>query len=228
MRDRVLVVIGTALLLATPLVWLLSRPPADVGILPAPSPTGGTREPAPIAPPTGGPAAAATSIAAPSVVTRSGRLADRPRPATAEPERIRIAALSLDAPVTPVGVETSGALEVPSEVSTVGWYRHGPAPGERGSAVLAGHVDSRTQGRGAFFELARLAPGDRIEIAGPDGTQVFAVVARRRYPKTEVPLGDLFTREGPPRLVLITCGGDFDRVTGHYADNVVVYALPVP
>lgn len=226
MRDRAFVVIGTALLLATPLVWLLSRPPADVGALPAPAPTDGTGEAAPVAAPAGGPAPAYP--AAPRVATRSGRMAQQPRPATAAPERIRIPALSLDAPVTPVGVESSGALEIPAEVSTVGWYRHGPAPGEPGSAVLAGHVDSRTQGRGAFFELAGLVPGDRIELAGREGTQVFAVAARRRYPKAEVPLGDLFARGGPPRLVLITCGGDFDRASGHYADNVVVYALPVP
>ena len=76
------------------------------------------------------------------------------------PVRIRLAGVEVDAPVVPVGVDERGEMAVPEDVRTVGWYRFGPGPGATaGSSVLAGHVDDRVQGRGAFYRLAELAVG---------------------------------------------------------------------
>jgi len=125
-------------------------------------------------------------------------------------------------------VDDAGLMEVPEDVRTIGWYRHGAGPGEDGSAVLSGHVDDRVQGRGAFYELATTSTGDTVEVDTGDGrTLAYRVDSVRNFGKEELPLEEVFQRSGPPRLVLITCGGEFDRATGHYVDNIVVTAVPV-
>jgi sortase (surface protein transpeptidase) len=117
-------------------------------------------------------------------------------------------------------------MEVPEDVATAGWYRFSPLPGARGSAMLIGHVDSRVQGPGIFFGLSRLELGERIGVQLSGGsTQSFVVVARRSFAKDELPQ-DLFARDGPPRLTLVTCGGGFDEETRSYSHNVIVYAVP--
>ena len=131
----------------------------------------------------------------------------------------------MHAKIGPIGVEADGELEVPEDVRSVGWYRYGPAPGEPGATVIAGHVDSREQGPGAFFRLRRLDVGAQVKVTDHTGdVQRYDVVARRTYDKSVLPTDELFSREGPPQLVLITCGGDFDREAGSYRQNVVVYA----
>ena len=163
------------------------------------------------------------------VTTRSARLSDLPpvdRRAT--PVRVGVEALGIDAPVDRVGVEDDGALEIPDDARRAGWYRHGAAPGQsEGSAVLAAHVDSRTQGRGAFYALREAQLGDEVVVEGADGEESrYAVTARASYGKAELPIAELFRREGPHQLVLVTCGGAFDPATGSYEENVVVVAEP--
>jgi sortase (surface protein transpeptidase) len=149
-------------------------------------------------------------------------------PAPAPPIRIRVAALGVDAPVTPTGVDAEGGMAVPHDIRTVGWYRFGVGPGApAGSAVLAGHVDDRVQGLGAFHRLADLAAGSPVQVTLADGTVLgYRVSAVGRVAKPTLPVGELFARDGPPRLVLVTCGGAFDRAAGGYTDNVVVTAEP--
>jgi hypothetical protein len=143
------------------------------------------------------------------------------------PQRLRVAALGVAARVVPVALTADGAMELPDDVSEVGWFSPGPVPGQSGSAVMAGHVDSREQGRGALFDLPDLVPGDTVEVDAADGrATTWRVVGRTAYPKDTLPIAELFRRDGPARLVLITCGGDFDPTTGHYDDNVVVVAEP--
>jgi hypothetical protein len=92
--------------------------------------------------------------------------------------------------------------------------------------VLVGHVDSAVAGLGTFAVLRELGVGERVELRGADGRALaYRVVARRQLGKAALP-ADLFARDGPPRLVLVTCGGRFDRTIRHYTDNVIVYAEP--
>ena len=145
------------------------------------------------------------------------------------PVRLRIGRISVDAPVGEHGIDLeTGQMDVPANVSEVGWYKFGPRPGEPGSAVLAAHVDLEGYGPGVFFDLEALEPGDRIEIVYADDTKTtFEVEARAIYLKDELPLDVIFSREGPPALTLVTCGGDFDSSISSYDSNVVVYARPV-
>lgn len=173
-------------------------------------------------------AAPASAAPAPAVSIAAGGLPSVA--ASTPPVRLRIAAIGIDATVVATGLNTeTSEVDVPKSVDTVGWYRFGPdLAASRGSVVIAGHVDSATQGGGAFFRLRDLRPGDEVTVAGSDGaTRTFSVVSREVFEKAAVPLDQLFARDGPPRLTLITCGGAFDASSRHYRDNVVVTAQPV-
>src|SRR5207244_3571491 len=136
-------------------------------------------------------------------------------------------AIGLVAPIVPVGADpVTGIVRVPDSVHRVGWYRFGPTPGEPGSAVLVGHVDSVWQGAGALFRLRELQSGSVIKIRYADGSlRSFVMAGLRTYQKGALP-ARVFARTGPRQLVLVTCGGPFDRVTRSYEDNVVVFAVP--
>jgi sortase (surface protein transpeptidase) len=148
------------------------------------------------------------------------------------PLLLRIPAIDIAAATVPVGLEVDGSMEIPSDVSTIGWYEPqsglGVTPGQTGTAVLAGHVDSRTQGPGAFYFLRDLNVGDIIEIDHADGTtSAWFITDITQYPKDDLPITEVFVWTGPPRLALITCGGPFDWTARSYTDNLVVYAEPV-
>jgi hypothetical protein len=159
----------------------------------------------------------------------SGLLADTGPEETVFPVKLTMASIEVDAPVIATGIDSdSGQMAVPGNVSEVAWYQFGPRPGERGSAVLAAHVDLAGQGPGVFFRLRELAPGDIIEVEFSDGSaQVFRIEARTTYSKEELPLETIFAREGLPVLTLITCGGSFSESSRRYDSNVVAYAVPV-
>ena len=185
------------------------------GPAPAPAATTGSAVAAPVA----------AAVAAPPVAVPVPGVASAP---PAPPVLVRLPALGVDAPVTPVGVDDRGRMAVPFDVATVGWYRFGPGPGSaEGSAVLSGHVDDRDQGYGAFHRLGDLVPGDPVAVALGDGAVLtYRVAAVTRMPKTDLPAGEVFSRVGPPRLTLVTCGGTFDHGAKGYKENVVVVARP--
>jgi len=128
------------------------------------------------------------------------------------------------APVRAVGVEPNGEMEIPP-AEEVGWYRYGPAPGEAGSVVLAAHV-AYDGVDGVFRELDRLQTGDEVIVALDDGSEArYRVTEVVTYRKEALP-ADIFDREGPERLVLITCGGRFNPSLRSYESNVVARAVP--
>lgn len=141
------------------------------------------------------------------------------------PTALTVDALGIaGAPVVAVGVDGAGDMEVPG-AQEVGWYRYGPRPGEDGSAVLAAHV-AYDGVDGVFRRLGSLVAGDTLTVAFAGGeARTFTVTDVTRVPKPDLP-ADTWARSGEPRLVLITCGGDFDAEAGSYEDNVVAYARP--
>ena len=156
----------------------------------------------------------------PDFTSRSARLDDVAR----EPVELRIPALGVRAAVSSAGIADDGQLDVPPAADAVVWYGAGSVPGAAGSAVLAGHVDYDGR-RGSFYNLGALERGDGVRVDLDDGTtHRFVVKHVERHAKSALPIDELFTRNGSPVLTLITCGGDFDRSSGHYTDNVVVRA----
>lgn len=146
---------------------------------------------------------------------------DPPRPIGLE-----INSLDIDlATIIGVGIETNGDMEIPP-ADEVGWYRYGPSPGQQGSAVLAAHIAYEGTD-GVFVDLDDLELGSSIIVKYDDGSAAeFVAVSKEQYDKTQLPKDSIFGRSGGPQLVLITCGGDFNREVRSYDDNVVVYANP--
>lgn len=176
----------------------------------------------------GGGGGEADGVVSGAVAVRSARIDDVARDGdTVVPVRLELPQVGIDAAIDAVGVDPDGTMTVPEQVSRVGWYRYGPAPGDDvGSAVIAGHVDSHELGPGAFFPLSRVEPGAEITVTLSDGsTVVYDVTGRERIDKEALPTDDIFRRSGPGVLTLVTCGGAFDSDRFHYEDNIVVVAV---
>lgn len=166
----------------------------------------------------------------------AGPSADIPRsPATlptaeaaiAQAVRLTAPSVGIDLPVRPVGVARDRQMALPADPTVLGWYRYGPAPGSgRGSVVLAGHLDSRRYGLGPLVRLRDAEVGDRIEVAGDDGTRrAYTIRSLRRYDRQALP-AELFSRVGRERLRIVTCGGAYLPDRGGYQLNLVVTAVP--
>ncbi|GIG60989.1 class F sortase [Longispora fulva] len=143
----------------------------------------------------------------------------------ANPTRVRIATIGVNAPLVTVGLD-KGEVGVPSldKPTLAGWYRPGPAPGEVGPAVLVGHVSGR-KGPAVFYRLGELRPGALIEVSRTDDTvAVFRVDGVEQFPKGRFPTARVFGEYTGPTLRLITCGGSFVGGNLGYADNIVVFA----
>ncbi|MDZ8172225.1 class F sortase [Microbacterium xanthum] len=144
------------------------------------------------------------------------------------PTSVSIPAIDVDVPVVDVGVEEGGFMELPVDPAIAGWYRWGSDPSsEGGNTVISAHVDAPGYPIGPFSRLRDLGPGEQIEVADADGTvHRYILQSVTYYPKAELPVNELFSRDGDGTLVLITCGGAFDSATGRYQDNVVAIAAP--
>ncbi|MDN3262725.1 class F sortase [Streptomyces sp. CSDS2] len=142
------------------------------------------------------------------------------------PTRLRIPAISVDAPFTTLALGSSGQLEPPpaGDTNLVGWYADGVAPGERGTAIIAGHVDTVTSAA-VFANLDRLEAGDRFSVERADGrTAEFVVDSTETFAKDDFPSERVYADADRPEARLITCAGDYDRTVRDYTDNLVVFA----
>ncbi|MFI0542524.1 class F sortase [Streptomyces sp. WSLK1-3] len=154
----------------------------------------------------------------------TGRAAAPPLPPS-PPDRVRIPAIRVDAPLMGLALTASGSLDVPpaSRKNLAGWYEAGTTPGETGTAILAGHVDN-AEGPAVFYDLGALRKGSAIEVDRRDGSvAVFTVDAVEVYDAKNFPDEKVYGAARRPELRVITCGGGYSRSTG-YRGNVVVFA----
>ena len=143
---------------------------------------------------------------------------------TARPVWLTVPAIGVRTRLVDLGLNKNGTLQVPDSTTVAGWFTGSPRPGAIGSAVIAGHVDSRT-GPAIFFWLRTMRPGERIYVERADGTMaVFTVTSVRMYPKDKFPTAAVYGPVPDAELRLITCGGIFDESRGSYLSNVVVFA----
>jgi Sortase domain len=228
-RYRILTAVGVVLLLAGGLAVIIGlraqksapQPPPSaaraVAVIPTPSDATSPR----------GPDSAhgrSTSPAAPMPSPRGPVLA------RSVPVRLDIPAIGVRSSVQQLGLNADGTVQVPalSRDSQAGWYRFSPTPGERGPAVILGHIDSAAYGPGVFFRLGDLRQRDTISITRADHTvAVFQVERVVEYPKSQFPTLQVYGNTDHAALRLVTCGGTFDPSKRSYEDNIVAYAALV-
>jgi Sortase domain len=162
-----------------------------------------------------------------SVAGATGSSARGPSLPRSMPVAVDIPAIGVDSRLLHLGLNSDGTIQVPSlETSSdeAAWYKYSATPGQIGSSVIEGHVDSY-QGPAVFFRLGALRPGDTINVTLADGvTAVFRVTGVREYLKTRFPAKTIYGATDFAALRLITCGGTFDYATGHYLSSTVVFA----
>ncbi len=145
----------------------------------------------------------------------------------APPVALDIPRIGVSTALETLGRTPQGTLQVPASTTVAGWYTGSPRPGEIGSSIIAGHIDSTT-GPAVFFRLRLLRPGNLVYVRRSDGTLVvFRVYAEHMYPKNDFPTEQVYGPVPDAELHLITCGGVFDSATGSYLSNVVVYATQI-
>jgi hypothetical protein len=145
-------------------------------------------------------------------------------PQAAQPVWLSVPAIGVRTRLVDLGLNENGTLQVPASTAVAGWFTGSPRPGAVGSAVIAGHVDSRS-GPGIFFWLRSLRPGDRVYVGRADRAMaVFTITAVHMYAKDQFPTAAVYGPVPDAELRLITCGGIFDRSLGSYLSNVVVFA----
>jgi sortase (surface protein transpeptidase) len=139
------------------------------------------------------------------------------------PAGLRIPAIGLSVPVSELGLNPDDTVEVPTDFAKPGWFELGPSPGQTGSAVILGHVDSY-KGPAVFYRLRNLKAGDDVEVSLADGGVArFVVNSVAMYPKEQFPAQQVYGAHAGSALQLVTCGGEFDSKARSYRSNVVVY-----
>lgn len=140
------------------------------------------------------------------------------------PVRVVVTSIGVDSELMALGLEDDGTMEVPPGAFPAGWFTGAPTPGELGPAVIVGHIDWVT-GPGVFHRLASLAVGDEIQVERSDGTTaLFRTTEVSLHEKDAFPTDLVYGDIDHAGLRLISCGGTFNRSTGHYESNVVAFA----
>ncbi|MFJ2033385.1 class F sortase [Streptosporangium sp. NPDC087985] len=146
-------------------------------------------------------------------------------PGKSRPVAVVVPRAKVNAPVVQIESGTDGTLESPplERANLAGWDRLGPTPGEPGSAVIVGHLDTRT-GPAVFAGLSQVRKGDAVLVTREDRTAVvFRVVAVQRVSKTAFPVSKVYRSLPHPAIRLVTCGGTYDFTRHSYDDNLIVY-----
>jgi sortase (surface protein transpeptidase) len=143
----------------------------------------------------------------------------------APPVAVAVPAIGVRARIVPEGIGPGGALDIPPPAQ-VGWYSRGPAPGQDGTTVLAGHIDDHGV-PGAFLRLSQIQAGATVRVTTATGrVAAYTVTERRMLPQDDLARSGLLSAQGAPELVMISCGGAYDAATHLYLDNIVIVASP--
>lgn len=147
-------------------------------------------------------------------------------PSVDAPLDLVIPTLNLEALIQTVGVDQNGRMGLPTNFVDVGWYKYGPRPGERGSAVIAGHLDTTIDDKAVFAKLSDLKKDDDVFVFDKTAKKIhFRVTKKEVYDDTKAPLEKIFDQGVlTARLNLVTCDGVWSTTTQNYSERLVVYS----
>ncbi|OGK25855.1 hypothetical protein A2954_01080 [Candidatus Roizmanbacteria bacterium RIFCSPLOWO2_01_FULL_37_12] len=161
----------------------------------------------------------------PAVPAVSPSLSPTPTPTIPQPRNFDIPKIDVSAPIVPVGVDETGKMQLPENINEVGWFEPGFKPGEKGSAVISGHLDSTTGEGAIFYHLHELEPGDSLYVTDELGAQYTFVVTRKEiYEYDKVPLEEVFGESSKKHLNLITCTGQWNFSQRNYSHRMIIYS----
>jgi LPXTG-site transpeptidase (sortase) family protein len=164
-----------------------------------------------------------TSTPVTRATTKPTTVTTRPGLPASPPIAVTIPSVGVRSFLIHLGLNADGTVQVPTSFDVAGWYENSVTPGQNGPTIILGHVDS-TSGPGIFFRLGALKPGDQVSVNRADDRVVtYKITAVRSYFKQQFPTLDVYGNTPTPTIRLITCGGAFDRSTGHYVSNIVAY-----
>jgi sortase (surface protein transpeptidase) len=217
--GRVVAVLAAALLAGLLVYAVLGRGTPD-RITDAAEASQALAEPTPTVTP---PSPTAAPTPATSVPARPATLP--PVRPVAVPTQVAISSIDAELSVVPTGVTADGLMEIPADPRVAGWYRYGPDPlSESGAVVVSAHIDSKER-VGPLARLGQVSPGDEVVVTTADEEVRYVIERVDSYPKTVIDLDAVFTRDGAPRLHIVTCGGEWDASAGSYEDNIVAVAV---
>lgn len=143
-----------------------------------------------------------------------------------QPVRLSVPAVGINSFIEQVGTLANGDMATPTQNPWVdsGWYSDGPHPGERGSAVIDGHLDRPGGYPAVFWYLRNIHVGDAVFVTAKDGKQLrFHVTRIAYYTPQDAPLQDIFGNRSNTYLNLITCAGDWIPNQHQTTLRLVVY-----
>ncbi|MFF2850943.1 class F sortase [Streptomyces sp. NPDC058001] len=172
-----------------------------------------------------GPPQPASAAAADTRAPADGTVTEQETLPFSVADRVAIPAIQVDAPITPVGLDADGWVDAPppEDPNLAGWFSGSASPGEKGTAVVVGHVDNK-RGPAVFYGLGALQKGNKIEVRRKDQKiAVFEIYGIEVFQKQNFPGDRVYGNTGHSELRVITCGGGFSQQSG-YDGNVVVFA----
>jgi len=144
-------------------------------------------------------------------------------PIYANPERILIPSVNVDAEITPVGVSEDGSLETPEKWEMAGWYKKGFKPGEKGNMIINAHYDNNYGGPAAFWMLKNTKAGDTVIVVDEYGRRYEYLVKDYQLIEIDNPDRlDVLKRGDKIELTLITCGGVWIPGQATYDKRLVI------
>ncbi|MCK5122725.1 MAG: sortase [Candidatus Pacebacteria bacterium] len=140
------------------------------------------------------------------------------------PQKLEIPKLGINTRIQDVGLDANQKMKTPSNNTDVAWFNLGPKPGEIGSAVIVGHLDTKSSQPAVFWDLHKLKAGDDVfVIDGENNKKRFQVIFSEKYGTETAPMEKIFGADDGIYLNLITCGGVWDKAKNNYSERVVVF-----
>jgi hypothetical protein len=218
--GRVVAVLAAALLAGLLVYGLIGRDDPE-RITDAAEASEALAEPTPTV--TSSPPSPTATSPVPSIAARPATLP--PVRPVAVPTQVTISSIDAELSVVPTGVTPDGLMEIPDDPRVAGWYRYGPDPlADAGAMVVSAHIDSKER-IGPLARLGQVSPGDEVVVSTADEEVRYVIERVDSYPKTVIDLDAVFTRDGAPRLHIVSCGGEWDASAGSYEDNIVAVAV---